>query len=133
MDVTRTFVWTLIVAVAAAIGCDASPSGGSAPDCSQLTVPSACPTPAPSWKGEVYGLFQTYCTQCHGAGGVAANVVPMAIYQDVFANRTRIWSAVYRCSMPGGQDAGVAPQAFPSLAERQAMITWADLCGAPDN
>jgi hypothetical protein len=118
-------------------GCGASSGSGGGgpppPDCTTLVAPSACPSPAPSWKGEVQGLFHTYCQQCHGTGGVAYGVVPMQTYADVSNNRTRIWEATYNCSMPGGQDAGVAPMAYPTIAERQTMIEWADVCNAPNN
>jgi hypothetical protein len=130
-------------ALAAALGaavicaaCSTSPGSGGGPpppDCSTLVAPSSCPSPAPSWKGDVQQLFHTYCLQCHGVGGVAVSQVPMATYQDVANNRTRIWEAIYNCGMPGGQDAGVAPDLYPTIAERQTMVAWADVCGAPNN
>jgi hypothetical protein len=110
-----------------------SGSGGVAPpDCTDLVAPSSCPSPPPSWKGEVQGLVEAYCLQCHGNGGIAQAQANLATYDDVFMNRTRLWEAVYNCSMPN-TDASPAPLEYPTLAQRSTIITWADPCNAPDN
>lgn len=131
-------LWTILAAAASVAACSTSSGGGAEAgpppqDCSTLVAPSSCPTPAPSWHGEVQQLFHAYCLQCHGTGAVAYDIVPMQTYQDVANNRTRIWEATYTCSMPGGEDAGVSPLAYPTIAERATMIAWADACGAPNN
>jgi hypothetical protein len=115
--------------------CSSSSSGSSgppAPNCTGLTAPSSCPSPPPSWKGEVQGLFASYCLQCHGDGGIAQDQVNLATYDDVFANRERVWQQIYGCAMPN-VDASPPPMAFPTLDQRQIMITWADPCNAPNN
>lgn len=109
-------------------GADANDAGA----CPTLDFPSACPSPAPSWSGEVEGLFARYCAQCHGAGGSAVGTVDLSSYARVAASRTRSWEQIARCTMPnaGGSP---APLAFPTPSERQAMVTWLDVCGAPEN
>ena len=88
--------------------------------------------PPPSWKSDVQPLFTTYCEPCHGAGGTAAQQVPLATYQNVVDNRTRSWEQISSCSMPN-TDAALPATAFPTAAERQTMVTWLDICNAPDN
>ncbi len=100
--------------------------------CPNLTFPSACPAPPPSWKTDVQPLFVAYCESCHGNGGVAAAQVPLATYQDVFDNRTRAWQQIANCSMPN-TDASLPAMEFPSASDRQAMVTWLDVCNAPNN
>jgi len=121
------------VLVAAAVACSDSPSSpGPAAVCPNLDFPSACPSPPPSWKTDVQPLFETYCESCHDTGGVAAGQVPLATYQDVVNNRTRAWEQIANCSMPN-TDAASPATAFPSADDRQTMVTWLDICGAPDN
>ena len=131
------FVAAMLPIATAGLGaCSSSSSTGGggppAPNCTGLTAPASCPSPPPSWKGEVEGLVSTYCLQCHGDGGIAQTTVNLATYDDVYANRERFWQQIYNCSMPN-VDASPPPTAFPSLAERQALVTWADPCNAPNN
>jgi hypothetical protein len=123
-----------LLIVAAGACSSGSTSGGEAPPmpCPTLDFPSACPTPPPSWKTEVQPLFEDYCEECHGNGDPAALQVPLATYQDVVNNRTRCWEQIYACSMPN-TDASSPATALPTAAQRQTMVTWLDICNAPDN
>jgi len=118
------------------IACSSATStgeGGAPPQsCTGLTAPSSCPTPPPSWKSQVQPFIQSYCTQCHGPGGIAAAQALLATYQDVKNNRTRAWQQVYSCLMPNA-GATPAPNAFPTETERQMFVDWADVCNAPNN
>ncbi|HEY3821438.1 MAG TPA: hypothetical protein VGL81_29930 [Polyangiaceae bacterium] len=100
--------------------------------CPVLEFPATCPTPAPSWNGEVKGLIVEYCDQCHGPGGQAVGQVALGTYGDVAANRTKAWEQIETCSMPN-VDGSPPPFAYPTPAQRQAMVTWLDVCNAPDN
>jgi hypothetical protein len=123
-----------LLVVAAGACSSGSSSGGAAGavDCPTLDFPTTCPTPPPSWKTDVQPLFQSYCEECHGNGGQAALQVPLATYQDVVNNRTRCWEQIYTCSMPN-TDASPPATAFPTAEQRQMMVTWLDVCNAPDN
>jgi hypothetical protein len=106
-------------------------AGGPGP-CPQLDFPTTCPDPAPSWKGEVKGLVVEYCDQCHGPGGQAQAQVDLSTYASVAANRTRCWQQIETCLMPN-PDGSPPPFAYPTPAQRQTMVTWMDVCNAPDN
>ena len=77
-------------------------------------------------------LFEAYCDSCHGSGGIAAPQVPLATYQNVHDNRTRAWTAIANCGMPN-TDASLPATQFPTADQRQTMVTWLDICGAPNN
>jgi hypothetical protein len=121
----------VLVAGAGACSSD-STGGGGVPGCPDIQFPDQCPTPPPSWKKDVQPLVVEYCDSCHGNGGPAALQVPLATYQDVFDNRTRSWEQVYKCAMPN-TDASLAADAFPTADQRQTMVTWLDICNAPNN
>jgi hypothetical protein len=124
----------LLVTVAcsdASQGVSVADAGGPGP-CPNLQFPSACPSPPPSWKTDVEPLFVEYCETCHGIAGVAAAQVPLGSYQDVHANRTRSWVAISNCSMPN-TDAALPAASFPTPTQRQTMVTWLDICNAPNN
>jgi hypothetical protein len=122
----------LLVFFAGACSSPSASGGPVAAPCPNLDFPSTCPSPPPSWKTDVAPLFQAYCESCHGSGGVAAGQVPLATYQDVVNNRTRSWEQIANCSMPN-TDASLPAMSFPSADERQTMVTWLDICNAPDN
>jgi hypothetical protein len=110
---------------------EASTSSGPGP-CPQFQFPSTCPVPAPSWVTDVRPLVEKYCGQCHQTGSTAAARLNLSTYSDVYANRTKCWYQIYQCWMPN-QDGSPPPMAYPTAAERQTMITWMDVCNAPDN
>ena len=111
---------------------DASEDAGGPGPCPQLAFPSTCPTPPPSWQNDVKPLIVEYCDQCHAPGGQAAGQVTLGTYSDVAANRTRCWQQIETCLMPN-PDGSPPPLAYPTPAERQTMVTWMDVCNAPDN
>lgn len=114
-------------------GADADLDAGPGPGpCPQFEFPSTCPTPAPSWVTEVRPLVEKYCGQCHQTGSTAAAQLNLSTYGDVYENRTKCWYQIYQCWMPNA-DGSPAPMAYPTAAERQTMITWMDVCNAPDN
>jgi hypothetical protein len=123
---------TILVVGAGACSTGSSSGGPATTPCPNLEYPSTCPTPPPSWKTDVQPLFETYCDTCHGNGGPAAASVPLATYQDVVDNRTRAWQQIGNCSMPN-TDASLPATQFPTAAQRQTMVTWLDVCNAPDN
>jgi hypothetical protein len=123
---------TILVVGAGACSNGSSSGGPTATACPALQFPDGCPSPPPSWKTDVQPLFEAYCEPCHGNGGAASAQVPLATYQDVVNNRTRAWEQIYTCSMPN-TDASLPATQFPTAAQRQTMVTWLDVCNAPDN
>jgi hypothetical protein len=77
-------------------------------------------------------LVEKYCGQCHQTGSTAATQLNLSTYSDVYANRTKCWYQIYQCWMPN-VDGSPPPLAYPTPAERQTMLTWMDVCNAPDN
>jgi hypothetical protein len=112
---------------------DGSDDAGLGPGpCPELDFPPTCPTPPPSWKNDVQPLFIEFCEQCHGPGGQATSQAALASYADVAGNRTRAWQQIETCLMPN-VDGSPPPLAYPTPAQRQTMVTWLDVCNAPDN
>lgn len=125
----------LVLLLAGIQACSASSAPATSPpglDCSSLVVPQTCPSPPPSWKSDVAPLLEAYCLQCHGAGAIASARFPLSTYADVKQHATQSWEQVYTCLMPNG-DASPPPLAYPTLAQRQTLVTWASVCGAPNN
>ena len=90
-------------------------------------LPSACPSPAPSWSADVGGIVASVCGQCHTDGGVEQSSFDFSTYQDVYMERGSMLDQVYACAMPPS-DAGVTL----SLEEREALLGWL-VCNAPNN
>jgi hypothetical protein len=113
---------------------DGFPDSGdeAAAPCPQLQFPTTCPTPPPSWQNDVQPLIVKYCDQCHGNGSTASTQLDLATYKDVANNRTKCWYQIYQCWMPN-VDGSPPPIAYPTPAERQTMVTWLDVCNAPNN
>ena len=88
-------------------------------------LPSACPSPAPSWDGGVQALIAEKCGACHTAGGLAFDR-PFDDYAHVYQYRGEMLNQVYSCYMPP-PDAGQLDS-----AQRQALLGWF-VCGAPNN
>jgi hypothetical protein len=88
-------------------------------------LPSACPSPAPSWDGGVQQLIDEKCGGCHKPGGLAFDK-PFTDYADVYGYRGVMLDQVYSCYMPP-PDAG---QLDPS--QRQELLGWF-VCGSPNN
>jgi hypothetical protein len=115
----------MLIVLAAACASSSSGSGsGSGESCPQ-NLPSACPSPAPSYKDTVAAIFASRCTRCHGPGGVESSR-DFTTYANVYAQRSAILDQVYACSMP---PAGETP---PTTDERNQLLAWL-VCSAPDN
>jgi hypothetical protein len=114
---------TFVVVVAAG-GCG-SPEGQACP----RDLPTSCPTPAPSYSGQVAPIIKSKCAACHAPGGVEAKT-PLQTYDQVARLKTasgnEVLNQVYNCVMP---QVG-APQLMSD--ERQALLEWC-ICGDPNN
>ncbi len=131
----RRVVWrglvtsTTAVALASALGC----SGGSAvasdaaTACMPVDAPTTCPSPPPSYKGEIQFVIADYCAQstCHAPGGVSKH--SFTTYAGVYGDHLTFAEQLSMCLMP---PAGY-PQ--PTAAQRLDLITWASVCKAVDN
>ncbi|HVZ73212.1 MAG TPA: hypothetical protein VHJ20_12615 [Polyangia bacterium] len=89
--------------------------------------PAACPSPAPSFSGQVQDIFARKCDACHAPGGVESSK-PFVTYAQISPRDTRlsIESRIVSCNMP---QAG-APQLTED--ERLALLGWL-VCGGPNN
>jgi len=88
-------------------------------------LPASCPTPTPSYAGDVSGIFDSHCNTCHGPGGSAAEK-PLLTYDDVFRQRGAVLDQVYHCLMPPADQRPMTPQ------QRANLLAWLT-CGAPNN
>jgi len=88
----------------------------------------ACPTPPPSWQGEVKAIVAQYCGPCHLPGGDGISKGGDYNYATVagFTGLTTILTDVHSCGMP--------PQGSPPLplADWVTLLQWLG-CDAPDN
>jgi mono/diheme cytochrome c family protein len=88
-------------------------------------LPMACPSPAPSWSGDLAAIVAARCATCHAPGG-SVSEKPLTDYAEVYQRRVTILTEVYACQMPPvGAD-------LLSAAERQDLLAWL-VCGAPNN
>lgn len=100
-------------------------AGGDAPTCPR-DLPDACPSPPPSFKGEIAGIIARRCGACHTDGGVAQPTHDFSTYEKIAAQRSAMLNQVYGCRMPP------ADASAPDPAERAALLGWL-VCRAPDN
>jgi hypothetical protein len=87
--------------------------------------PASCPSPIPSFSGEVQAIFLHKCGTCHAPGGMKADT-PFLTWAQIKPARTSILVRVERCEMP---KAGAAPL---TDEERLALLGWL-VCEAPNN
>jgi uncharacterized membrane protein len=87
--------------------------------------PESCPSPAPSFSGEVQAIIQSRCAACHAPGG-QESTKPLLTYAQIYNLRTTILGQVSSCRMP----LAGAPQLTPE--ERLALMGWV-VCGSPNN
>ncbi|GAC1358324.1 MAG: hypothetical protein NVSMB47_11270 [Polyangiales bacterium] len=88
-------------------------------------LPTACPTPPPSYKDDVAGILDAHCNGCHGPGGNAADK-PLLTYADAFRLRGPVLNQVYGCVMPPATERPLTPE------QRQKLLAWL-VCGAPND
>jgi uncharacterized membrane protein len=105
-----------------ALGCGPSDGG---PDAACLRTLPTCPTPAPSYTGEVSTVIHDRCVTCHFPGSTLAPI-DLSTYAAVRARQGLVLGQVYVCNMP--------PRTATPLSEdeRTVLIQWLQ-CGAPDN
>ena len=116
------------IVLAALAGCS-STVGSDDPDSGSDQCPTltgGCPATPPSWQSDVQPLVLTYCTACHGKGGVEQPTFDATSYQGVLVARSEIGTVTINCSMPP------AGWPAPDAAQRQTLLSWVE-CGAPDN
>jgi uncharacterized membrane protein len=112
-----------VLLVCAALAVAAS-CGGAAVSCPN-DAPESCPSPAPSYSGQVQAIIQSRCTTCHAPGGLEPTK-PLQTYTQVNDLRLMLLTQVASCRMP----LSGAPPLSPD--ERQALLGWL-VCGAPNN
>lgn len=123
----RLAMFALAFGALAALGAchgEETESADAGPSCPN-DLPTACPTPAPSYSSDVAPIVKERCLLCHGPGGPQASV-PLADYASIHARRTTVLTQVYGCRMP---PAGAAEL---TSDERATLLAWL-VCGAPDN
>jgi uncharacterized membrane protein len=113
----------LLVCAALALG-GAGACGAPTETCPN-DQPQSCPSPAPSFAGEVQGIIQSGCATCHAPGG-QESTKPLVTYMQIYNLRTTILAQVSSCRMP----LAGAPQLTPD--ERVALMGWV-VCGSPNN
>jgi hypothetical protein len=98
-------------------------------------VPSACPSPAPSYATDVLPVLQSSCLLCHsptepdgGANPQYISPYNFSTYSLQFANKGTFLTEIEACLMPN-LDAGAAPI---DEADRLTLMDWL-ICGAPNN
>jgi hypothetical protein len=130
-------------AVAVAIACVAlACSGGSAAPggddggeaaCMPINPPSTCPSPPPSYKSDISFIVANDCAvpKCHSSGGLAS-VRDFTTYKGLYGDHGTVAMQVSLCPMASS---GMPPPGYPqpTAAQRLALVTWASICGAPDN
>jgi hypothetical protein len=115
--VRRARAHLALVAVAACSG-----GGATCPN----DQPQSCPGPAPSYATDISLIVDGTCSQCHVAGGSAANK-PLGTYAEVYQRRLSVLTQLTACLMP-------PPSSGISLTaqERADLLAWL-VCGAPNN
>jgi hypothetical protein len=125
MQAPRAIVITavaLAIAVAAAAGCGGGPPASTCPG---NEVPTACPSPAPSFTTDVLPVIQATCQNCHAPGG-QEEIIPLVTYDDVRGRITTVIQQLRNCLMPlaGNGNPTITPK------QRQTLIAWSTACGA---
>jgi hypothetical protein len=121
------------VAVAALACSGGSVAPGDDAGCMPVDAPATCPSPPPSYKSEIAFIVAYDCTgaKCHSEGG-AESVHDFTTYKGVYGDHLTIANQVMQCP---SSSSGMPPLGYsqPTTAQRLALVTWASICGAPDN
>jgi hypothetical protein len=124
-------ILALVTACAALAGCSGGGSGGSGTGSScDTTFDTDKPDVCPSWTTDVAPLVVKYCDNCHTDGGPGMSLFNATSWSTVHSGEATMATWVNNCGMPLVD--ATPPQAFPSDAERQTMLSWI-ACGSPDN
>jgi hypothetical protein len=93
-------------------------------ECSPL--PSACPTEVPSYAGEIAGIIERHCGNCHLENNLGGPW-PFTHWQDVYDWNGSLRVTLEQCLMP-------PPDTDAPLSEtdRVKLQSWL-ACGAPNN
>ncbi len=116
-------------------GDSAAPGGddGGEAACMPVDVPSTCPSPPPSYKNDIAFIVANDCAgpKCHSSGG-AESVHDFTTYKGLYGDHGTVAMQVALCPMASS---GMPPPGYPqpTTAQRLALVTWASICGAPDN
>jgi len=109
----------MLVLAVYSISCSKSNDGGgsSSVDCSTVSNKA--------FAADINPIIQSTCNvvSCHNAGSTNG-VGPITNYNEAFANRARIRTAIANGSMPQGSSL--------TTAQRNSIICWVD-SGAPNN
>jgi hypothetical protein len=123
-----------LASVAAGCGGDsASPSDDAGAPCMVVVPPTSCPTPPPSYSGEISSVVANYCAvaMCHSSGG-AESVHDFTTYPGVLNDRLTFARQVALCPT---SSSGMPPPGYkqPTQQQRLDLVTWAGICKAPNN
>jgi hypothetical protein len=116
-------------------GLSANEDGGDEASACIDEAPDACPSPEPSYAGQVQPILQSHCYECHADAGIAASAsnVDLGSYDAVYAERGAVLSQLSFCTMPPAVYAATLPPPVrPTPAERGTVLGWLK-CRAPDN
>ncbi len=127
----------LALGMSAALACaddDVSYQGSTAIDLSAaepvayecVPTPSACPAEVPSYAGEVAGIIERHCGNCHIEDNLGGPW-PFSRWQDVYDWASSLRISLEQCLMPPPEtDAPLSPE------DREKLQAWL-ACGAPEN
>lgn len=102
---------------------DTTPGEVVVPIGCEIAAPTACPSPAPSYRTDVEPIVRARCVSCHY--GQVGGPWPLNSYDHVSDWRDTIRSAMLDCSMPPPED-GLTM----SERERVTILEWIR-CGMP--
>jgi hypothetical protein len=111
------------------VACSSGSGAGDGYASCPTDVPTACPSPPPSWTTDVQPIVSARCAlggQCHGAGGAEEASYDFTSYAGVKKNFLTMETEVASCQMPPSD--AVAP----TDAEWLTLLQWFQ-CDAPDN
>ena len=126
-------VWTLTATMswATCLACNATTKNPIAAEtsdagaCISGAIATACPTPAPTFSGDVLPLMNARCGKCHSHNN-DAGLWPLDDWQTISDWQSTILDVLRNCSQP-------PPEAQPlTRTEREAIEGWI-MCGAQNN
>lgn len=120
---------TAVVACGGTGGSSASTGGGGGAgggsSCPVGDIPSACPSPAPTYSKDVEPIFEKKCNLCHGPGGEAKDL-PLTTWAEIEKIRGGCLDQIYTCRMPPAKTVTLSSE------ERATLLAWF-VCDAPND